>query len=156
MTDVQDRLTSALSDRYTIEREIGAGGMAIVFLAEEHRPTRQVAIKVLDPSVASQLLRRRFIREVELASKLNHPHIISVFAAGEVEDLLYYVMPYVEGETVKHRLERDGVFSLPLALKIAREVASALHYAHEKDIIHRDIKPANILLTGLLVPPPTL
>jgi serine/threonine-protein kinase len=141
-------LKIALQDRYTIEREIGAGGMAIVYLAEEHRPARQVAIKVLDPNLAGQLLRRRFVREVELASKLIHPHIIPVYAAGEIDDLLYYVMPYVEGESVKHRVERDGVFSLPLALKIARQVAGALHYAHEKDIIHRDIKPANILLTG--------
>jgi serine/threonine-protein kinase len=143
-----DRLKAALADRYTIEREIGVGGMAIVFLAEEHHPSRQVAIKVLNPELASQLLRRRFIREVELASKLIHPHIIPVFAAGEVDDLLYYVMPYVGGESVQHRLQREGVFPLSLALKISREVAGALHNAHEKNIIHRDIKPANILLMG--------
>ena len=146
--DVLGRLKRALQDRYTIEREVGAGGMAIVYLAKEHHPGRQVAIKVLDPSLASQLLRQRFIREVELASKLIHPHIIPVFAAGEVDDMLYYVMPYVEGESVKHRIEREGVFPISLALKISREVAGALHYAHEKNIIHRDIKPANILLTG--------
>jgi len=146
--EVLNRLKESLADRYTIEREIGAGGMAIVYLAEEHHPNRKVAIKVLDPDIASQLLRRRFLREVELASKLTHPHIIPVFAAGEVDELLYYVMPYVGGESVQHRLKRDGPFPLPAALKITREVANALHYAHEKDIIHRDIKPANILLMG--------
>jgi TolB-like protein/Tfp pilus assembly protein PilF len=148
MTDTLDCLKTALSDRYTIGREIGRGGMAIVFLAEEHRPSRRVAIKVLDPAIANQLLRKRFIREVDLTSKLIHPHIVPVFAAGEADDLLYYVMPYVDGESVLHRIQREGVFSLPLALKIAREVASALHYAHDKGIIHRDIKSANILLTG--------
>ncbi len=120
--------------------------MATVYLAEENHPRRPVAIKVLDPEFANQLMRERFVREVDLVSKLIHPHIIPVFAAGEDEGLLYYVMPYVEGESLRHRLARDKALELPVALKIAREVASALHYAHEMGVIHRDIKPANILL----------
>jgi serine/threonine-protein kinase len=146
MTDPLAGLKKALADRYTIERPIGHGGMATVYLAEEHHPRRPVAIKVLSPEFATQLMRERFIREVNLVSKLIHPHIVPVFAAGEAGALLYYVMPYVEGESLQHRLVRDRVLPLPVAVKIAREVARALHYAHELGIIHRDIKPANILL----------
>ncbi|MHC4563901.1 MAG: serine/threonine-protein kinase, partial [Planctomycetota bacterium] len=146
MSDTLDRLKTALANRYTIERVLGRGGMATVYLAEEDHPRRPVAIKVLDPEFANQLMRERFVREVDLVSKLIHPHIIPVFAAGEDEGLLYYVMPYVEGESLRHRLARDKALELPVALKIAREVASALHYAHEMGVIHRDIKPANILL----------
>ncbi len=146
MYDTLDRLRTALSERYAVERVLGKGGMATVYLAEEHHPRRPVAIKVLDPDFADQLMRERFVREVDLVSKLIHPHIVPVFAAGEDEGLLYYVMPYVEGESLRHRLARDKALDLPVALKIAREVASALHYAHEMGVIHRDIKPANILL----------
>jgi len=146
MSDTLDLLRTALAERYAIERVLGKGGMATVYLAEEHHPRRPVAIKVLDPDFADQLMRERFVREVDFVSKLIHPHIVPMFAAGEADGLLYYVMPYVEGESLRHRLARDKALDLPVALKIAREVASALHYAHEMGVIHRDIKPANILL----------
>src|SRR5213596_3852608 len=148
MFDVLDSLRSTLAPRYDVEREIGAGGMARVYLAVEHHPHRRVAIKVLDPEVSTRLLRERFIREVDLSSKLSHPHIVPVFAAGEAAGLFYYVMPYVEGESLRHRLLRDRQLPLETALHIARDVADALAFAHGQGIIHRDIKPENILLSG--------
>src|SRR5256884_1716389 len=148
MFDVLDSLRSTLAPRYDVEREIGAGGMARVYLAVEHHPHRRVAIKVLDPEVSTRLLRERFIREVDLSSKLSHPHIVPIFAAGEVDGLFYYVMPYLEGESLRHRLLRDRRLPLDDALHIARDVADALAFAHAQGIIHRDIKPENILLSG--------
>src|SRR6059036_1869483 len=147
MFDVLDSLRSTLAPRYDVEREIGAGGMARVYLAVEHHPHRRVAIKVLDPEVSTRLLRERFIREVDLSSKLSHPHIVPVFAAGEAAGLFYYVMPYLEGESLRHRLRRQRRLPLDEALRIARDVADALGYAHGQGIIHRDIKPENILLS---------
>ena len=146
MDDYVGRLREALSDRYTIEREIGRGGMATVFLAEEHHPRRKVAIKLLTPDISTRVLRERFLREVNLASTLMHPHIVPVFAAGEADGLLYFVMPYIEGESLAQRLNR-GPVPLPEAVSICREVAGALNYAHGLGVLHRDIKPANILLT---------
>src|SRR5438034_715967 len=148
MFDVLDSLRSTLAPRYDVEREIGAGGMARVYLAVEHHPHRRVAIKVLDPEVSTRLLRERFIREVDLYSNLSHPHIVPIFSAGEVDGLFYYVMPYVEGESLRHRLLRDRKLPLETALHIARDVADALAFAHGQGIIHRDIKPENILLSG--------
>src|SRR5256885_15992218 len=148
MLDVLDSLREALAPRYDVEREIGAGGMARVFLAVEQHPHRRVAIKVLDPEVSTRLLRERFIREVDLSSNLSHPHIVPIFSAGEVDGLFYYVMPYVEGESLRHRLLRDRKLPLETALHIARDVADALAFAHAQGIIHRDIKPENILLSG--------
>src|SRR2546427_3063133 len=148
MFDVLDSLRSTLAPRYDVEREIGAGGMARVYLAVEHHPHRRVAIKVLDPEVSTRLLRERFIREVDLSSKLSHPHIVPVFAAGEAAGLFYYVMPYLEGESLRHRLRRQRRLPLDEALRIACDVADALGYAHGQGIIHRDIKPENILLSG--------
>src|SRR6266480_2799835 len=148
MTDVLDALRGSLAPHYDVEREIGAGGMARVFLAVEQHPHRRVAIKVLDPEVSTRLLRVRFIREVDLSSNLSHPHIVPIFSAGEVDGLLYYVMPYVEGESLRHRLLRDRKLPLETALHIARDVADALAFAHGQGIIHRDIKPENILLSG--------
>src|SRR5437899_1616223 len=148
MFDVLDSLRSTLAPRYDVEREIGAGGMARVFLAVEHHPHRRVAIKVLDPEVSTRLLRERFIREVDLSSKLSHPHIVPIFTAGEVEGLFYYVMPYVEGESLRHRLLRERKLPLQAALHVTRDVADALAFAHAQGIIHRDIKPENILLSG--------
>ena len=141
-----ERLRQALSGRYAVERELGSGGMATVFLAEERHPRRHVAIKVLDPTLAAVLGPERFLREVDLASKLTHPHILPIFAADEAEGLLYYVMPYVEGESLRERLARERQLPLDDALQIAREVADALSYAHSQGVIHRDIKPENILL----------
>src|SRR5256886_4010681 len=148
MLDVLDALREGLAPRYDVEREIGAGGMARVFLAVEQHPHRRVAIKVLDPEVSTRLLRERFIREVDLSSNLSHPHIVPIFSAGEVDGLFYYVMPYVDGESLQHRLLRDRKLPLDDALHIARDVADALAFAHAQGIIHRDIKPANILLSG--------
>src|SRR3989442_1418441 len=148
MIDVLDSLGARLASRYDVEREMGAGGMARVFLAVEQHPHRRVAIKVLAPEVSTRLLRERFIREVDLSSKLSHPHIVPIFTAGEVEGLFYYVMPYVEGESLRHRLLRERKLPLEDALHIARDVADALAFAHQQGIIHRDIKPENILLSG--------
>src|SRR5256885_6918949 len=148
MFDVLDSLRSTLAPRYDVEREIGPGGRARVYLAVEHHPHRRVAIKVLAPEVSTRLLRERFIREVDLSSKLSHPHIVPVFAAGEAAGLFYYVMPYLEGESLRHRLRRQRRLPLDEALRIARDVADALGYAHGQGIIHRDIKPENILLSG--------
>ncbi len=143
-----DRLRSALADRYTLERELGRGGMATVYLAEERHPRRQVAIKVFDPEIGTRMMRERFLREVDTVSNLTHPHIVPVFAAGEADGLLYYVMPFIDGESLRHRLAREGTLGPAEAVRITREVASALQYAHERGIVHRDIKPENILLAG--------
>jgi serine/threonine-protein kinase len=148
MTDVIDVLREGLAPRYAVERQIGAGGMARVYLATEQHPRRPVAIKVLEPDIASRLLYDRFIREVELSSRLTHPHIVPIFAAGEVGNLLYYVMPYIEGESLRQRLLKEGALSLDDALHIALDVADALAYAHAQGVVHRDIKPENILVSG--------
>src|SRR2546427_6851314 len=148
MVDVLETLRARLAPNYDVEREIGAGGMARVFLAVQQHPHRGVAIKVLEPQVSPRLLRERFIREVDLSSKLSHPHIVPIFSAGEVDGLFYYVMPYVEGESLRHRLMRERTLPLEAALHITRDVADALAFAHAQGIIHRDIKPENILLSG--------
>jgi tetratricopeptide (TPR) repeat protein/TolB-like protein len=144
--EVLEHLRTALPDRYTIEREIGRGGMATVYLATEDHPHREVALKVLSPEVATHVMRERFLREIDVISKLIHPHIVPVYAAGDADGLLYYVMPYIKCESLGHRLARGEKLPVPLALRIAQEVAGALHYAHEAGVVHRDIKPANILL----------
>ena len=141
------QLQGALADRYTIEREIGRGGMATVYLAEELHPQRKVAIKVMTPDFGTRILRERFLREVNLTSKLTHPHIVPVFAAGEADELLYFVMPYIEGESLRQRMVRQGPLSFDEAISIAAEVAGALHYAHGFGVVHRDVKPENILLS---------
>jgi TolB-like protein/tetratricopeptide (TPR) repeat protein len=146
MAEPLERLQKALADRYAVERELGRGGMASVYLAQERHPQRHVAIKVLDPAVAATLGRERFLREVDLASKLAHPHILPIYAAAEADGLLYYVMPYVEGESLRDRLTREKQLPLDDALRISREVADALSYAHSRGVVHRDIKPENILL----------
>jgi tetratricopeptide (TPR) repeat protein len=148
MTDVIDLLREGLAPRYEVERQIGAGGMARVYLATEQHPRRSVAIKVLEPDLSSRLLYDRFIREVELSSRLTHPHIVPIFAAGEVGSLLYYVMPYIEGESLRQSLVKNGALPWDEALHIAVDVADALAYAHAQGIVHRDIKPENILLSG--------
>jgi serine/threonine-protein kinase len=148
MADQIDRLKSALADRYTIEREIGAGGMATVYLAEDLKHRRQVAIKVLHPELAASIGVKRFVREIEIAANLTHPHILPLFDSGEADGFLYYVMPFVEGESLRDRLLRDKKLSVPDAVRITDQVAAALSYAHERGVIHRDIKPENILCTG--------
>ncbi len=144
--DLLDRLQTALSDRYAIEEEIGAGGMATVYLAEDLKLHRKVAVKVLRPELAAALGPERFLREIEIAAKLHHPHILALHDSGEADGFLYYVMPYVEGESLRDRLHREKQLPVEDALQIAREVADALGSAHRHDVIHRDIKPENILL----------
>jgi membrane-associated phospholipid phosphatase len=141
-----DRLGPALPSRYRLIREIGRGGTACVFLAQESHPEREVAIKVLEPEITALVGSERFLREVDFASKLSHPHILPIFAAGEADGLLYYVMPYVAGDTLRDRLARERVLPLDDALRIVLDVADALSYAHGHNVIHRDIKPDNILL----------
>jgi len=141
-------LTDALQDRFRFERELGRGGMGLVLLAHDIRHHRLVAFKLMRPEVASIVGSERFLREIQLAAQLQHPNIVPVYESGECEDTLYYVMPYVEGESLRARLRRDGQLPLTDALQIAREVADALAYAHAHGVVHRDIKPENILLAG--------
>ena len=148
MSRTLEALREHLAPRYALEREIGVGGMARVYLAVEQHPLRRVAIKVLEPELSTRMLRERFLREIDVASKLNHPHIVPIFAAGEAAGLFYYVMPYVEGESLRHRLRRERRLDLETALHFVRDVADALAFAHAQGIIHRDIKPENILLAG--------
>ncbi len=140
------RLASALAERYRIERELGAGGMATVYLAEDLKHHRHVAIKVLHAELSAMLGPERFLKEIELTANLQHPHILPLFDSGSADGLLYYVMPFVEGETLRARLERETQLPVDDALLIAREAADALSYAHGKGVVHRDIKPENILL----------
>lgn len=146
--DVLQTLKSALADRYTIERELGRGGMATVYLAEDLKHHREVAIKVLAPELAAALGPERFLREIEIAARLDHPHILPLYDSGDVEDCLFYVMPYVDGGSLRDRLNKERQLPVEDALQIAREVADALSYAHSHDVVHRDIKPENILHAG--------
>jgi serine/threonine protein kinase/tetratricopeptide (TPR) repeat protein len=147
MTDL-DRLAAALSDRYRIERELGEGGMATVYLAEDLKHSRRVAIKVLKRELAAVVGAERFLAEIRTTAQLSHPHILPLFDSGEAAGTLYYVMPLVAGESLHQRLDREGRIALPEALRITREVADALAYAHKTDVVHRDVKPENILLEG--------
>ena len=146
MDDLQSRLTNGLGGRYTLERELGRGGMSIVYLAIDHRNERRVALKVLRPELAQSLGPERFLREIKVAAGLTHPHILPLFDSGVAGGLLFYTMPYVEGETLRHRLIRQRRLPVADAVTITRDVADALSYAHTHNIVHRDIKPENILL----------
>jgi Tol biopolymer transport system component len=146
MTDTANRLATALSDRYRIERELGAGGMATVYLAADLKHDRKVAIKVLKPELAAVLGAERFVQEIKTTAALSHPHILPLFDSGEAGGFLYYVMPFIEGETIREKLNRETQFGIEEAVKITTEVADALDYAHRHGVIHRDIKPENILL----------
>ena len=143
-----DRIKQALADRYRIEGELGSGGMAVVYLAEDLKHHRLVAVKVLRPELAASLGAERFLREIEIAAGLTHPHILPLHDSGEADGFLYYVMPYIEGESLRDRLQRDGKLSLEDILRITDQVASALSHAHERGVVHRDVKPENILLAG--------
>ncbi len=147
MTDHLTRLTTALADRYAIERELGAGGMATVYLAEDLKHHRQVAVKVLRPDLAATLGPERFLREVEIAARLQHPHILPLHDSGEADGFLYYVMPYVEGESLRDRLNREHELPVQESLRILREVVDALAKAHRLGVVHRDIKPDNVMLS---------
>ncbi len=146
MTDILARLKEALADRYRFERQLGAGGWATVYLAQDLKHGRQVAVKVLRPEVASALGWERFLREIQIAARLRHPNILPLYDSGDAGGLLYYVMPYVEGESLRVLLDRDKQLSLETALRIAHEVADGLAVAHEQGVVHRDIKPENILI----------
>src|SRR5688500_16250146 len=145
MNSPAERLAAALSDRYRIERELGQGGMATVYLATDIRHARQVAIKVLRPELAAVIGADRFLGEIRTTANLNHPHILPLFDSGEADSFLFYVMPYVEGDTLRDRLDHEKQLAIDDAVRIATEVASALDYAHRHGVIHRDIKPANVL-----------
>ncbi|HEX6316386.1 MAG TPA: protein kinase, partial [Gemmatimonadaceae bacterium] len=143
---VTGRLATVLADRYRIEGELGAGGMATVYLAADLKHDRRVAIKVLKPELAAVLGAERFVQEIKTTAALSHPHILPLFDSGEADGFLYYVMPYLQGETIREKLNRETQFGIDEALKITTEVADALDYAHQNGVIHRDIKPENILL----------
>jgi serine/threonine protein kinase/Tfp pilus assembly protein PilF len=146
MNEFTDRLSAALSSRYRLDRELGQGGMAKVFLAHDLKYERQVAVKVLRPELAAEVGASRFLREIQIAARLHHPHILPLYDSDQADGLVYYVMPYIEGETLRHRLDRERQLPVDDALQIAREVADALNYAHKAKVVHRDIKPGNILV----------
>ncbi|MGH7512509.1 MAG: serine/threonine-protein kinase, partial [Gemmatimonadales bacterium] len=137
-----------MSASYTLERELGRGGMATVFLAQDVKHDRPVALKVLHPELANSLGPERFLREIKLAARLQHPHVLTVLDSGETGGRLWFTMPFVEGESLRDRLKRERQLPLEDALRIARQAAQALHYAHEHGVVHRDIKPENLLLTS--------
>jgi len=142
------RLRPALAGRYDIDREVGRGGMATVFQARDVRHDRRVAVKVLHPELAEQLGAERFLREVRITARLSHPHILPLLDSGEADGLLFYVMPFVDGESLRDKIRREGELPIPEALSYVREAAEALGYAHSLGIVHRDVKPENILLSG--------
>ncbi|MGH7630062.1 MAG: protein kinase domain-containing protein [Gemmatimonadales bacterium] len=148
MSDLRERIQTALGSAYRVERELGTGGMGVVFLAEELALGRRVVVKVLRPELAAGLSAERFRREVQLAAALQHPHIVPLFAAGEAGGLLYYTMPFIAGESLRARLRREGELPVPDALRVLGEVLDALEHAHAQGIIHRDIKPENVLFSG--------
>jgi serine/threonine protein kinase/tetratricopeptide (TPR) repeat protein len=141
-----EQLQAALADRYALERELGSGGMGIVYLAHDVRHDRKVALKVVRPEIAASVGRERFLREIRIEAGLNHPHILAVYDSGEAAGLLYCVMPFIQGESLRSRLDREGPLPSGEALRICREIADALSFAHAHGVIHRDVKPANILL----------
>ncbi|MEJ2240306.1 MAG: serine/threonine-protein kinase, partial [Gemmatimonadales bacterium] len=143
-----DSLNSALSHRYRIVRELGSGGMATVYLAEDVKHHRQVAVKVLRPELTASIAVDRFLREVEIAAKLAHPHVLPLYDSGKANGFLYYVMPYVSGGSLRDRLNNERQLPVEDALQITKEVAEALDHAHSQGIVHRDIKPENIMFEG--------
>jgi serine/threonine protein kinase/Flp pilus assembly protein TadD len=145
-SELVSRLQDSIGHRYTIEREVGHGGMATVYLAQDVRHGRPVAVKVLHPQLALTLGPDRFLREIQIAARLQHPHIVPLYDSGQAGDFLYYVMPYIEGESLRQRLQREHRLPLDEAVNLARSVASALDYAHRHQIVHRDIKPENVML----------
>jgi len=147
VSPVPDRLTAALAGRYEVRDELGRGGMATVYLAADRKHHREVAIKVLRPDLAASLGAERFLKEIEIAARLTHPHILALHDSGEADGFLYYVMPYIEGGSLRQVLERERRLGVDRALEIAEPVADALSYAHRMGVLHRDIKPENILFS---------
>ena len=146
MPDLTSDLCAALADRYAIQREVGRGGMATVYLAQDVRHQRPVAVKVLHPELGVSIGPERFTREIEIVARLQHPHIVALYDSGRAANMLYYVMPYVEGESLRQKLEREKTLSIDEATRLARAVAAALDYAHRQHVIHRDVKPENVML----------
>src|SRR5215207_7133790 len=147
VTSADSPLTNALTGRYTIERELGRGGMATVYLARELRHDRPVALKIMHPELAATLGPERFLREVRITARLQHPHILPVLDSGETQGQLWYTMPYVRGESLRDRLRRETQLPVETALELARQIALALDCAHREGVVHRDLKPENILLS---------
>ncbi len=148
MSELVDRLNGALAGRYRLERQLARGGASIVFVAEDLRHDRKVALKVLRPDIASTVGAERFLREIKIAAQLSHPHILPVHDSGEADGFLYYVMPLVEGESLRQRLSREHVLSVPDTVHLLRDILDALDHAHRRGVVHRDIKPDNVMLTG--------
>ena len=146
MTEALQRLSAAVAERYRIERELGQGGMATVYLAHDLRHDRKVALKVLKPELAAVLGAQRFVVEIKTTAQLQHPHILPLFDSGTAGGFLYYVMPFVQGETLRSKLDRETQLGIDESVRITTAVADALDYAHRHGVIHRDIKPENILL----------
>jgi serine/threonine-protein kinase len=146
MTEVLERLRNAISERYSIEHELGAGGMATVYLADDVKHDRKVALKVLRPELAAVIGAERFLQEIKVTANLQHPHILPLHDSGDADGFLFYVMPYVEGETLRDKLHREKQLGIDEAVDITKAVAAALDYAHRHDVIHRDIKPENVLI----------
>src|SRR5678809_1235600 len=141
-----DKIRAAFSQQYSIDRELGRGGMATVYLAQDAKHERLVALKVLHPDLAASLGPDRFLREIKLVARLNHPHILALHDSGSADGFLYYVMPYVEGESLRERLDREQSLPVEEAVHHGKSIASALVYAHRQKIVHRDIKPENVML----------
>src|SRR5438045_3771996 len=148
MADLRTQRQSSLGNAFTLERELGGGGMSRVFLAEETAFGRKVVVKVLPPDVTAGVNLDRFRREIQVAAKLLHPHIVPVLASGEMAGVPYYTMPFVEGESLRARLNTSGAFSITDTIGVLRDIAKALAYAHDHGVVHRDIKPDNVLLSG--------
>jgi eukaryotic-like serine/threonine-protein kinase len=148
VTEPFDKIRAAFADSYAIEREIGQGGMATVYLAHDRKHDRKVALKVLRPELAAAIGGDRFPREIQIVAQLTHPHIMPLYDSGEAGGFLFYVMPFVDGESLRQTLRREGSLAVPRSVRILREVADALAYAHGRGVVHRDIKPDNVMLTG--------
>ena len=148
MSDSVTRLNTALEGRYRIESELGEGGMAMVYLADDLKHERKVALKVLKPELAAVVGAERFLAEIKTTASLQHPHILPLYDSGEADSFLFYVMPYVEGETLRERVDREGELPIQQAVRILRDLVDALGYAHSHEVVHRDVKPGNIMLSG--------
>ncbi|HYW32951.1 MAG TPA: serine/threonine-protein kinase, partial [Gemmatimonas sp.] len=148
MTAARSRLTDALANRYRIERELGAGGMATVYLAHDLKHDRKVAIKILREELSATLGGDRFLREIRIAAQLQHPNILPLLDSSAEDGLLFYVMPYVSGQSLRERITRDGALQVHEAVRLIAEVVDALAHAHELGVVHRDIKPDNVMLSG--------
>ena len=149
MPDIPPRLVAALADRYTLERELGQGGMATVYLAQDIRHERKVAVKVFRPELAATIGGERFLREIRIAAQLQHPHILPLLDSGDADGFLFYVMPFVDGESLREQLARQGELPVHEAVRLVAQVVDALSYAHARGVVHRDVKPDNVMLSGV-------